>query len=53
MNSLKLSIYKGQRAGSSIRRRSSLNHSRAMPFRYNCVEVTFVQLVWKALGRSW
>ena len=53
MNSLKLSTHKGQRAGSSMRRRSGSNHSRAMPFRYNCAKVTFVWSVQKAFRQSW
>ena len=52
-NSLKSSCQSSQRAGSSASRRSGSNHSKAIPFKYDCTKVTLARPVQKALARSW
>ena len=52
-NSLKSSCQSSQRAGFSVSRRSGSNHSKAIPFKYNCTKVTLVHLIQKALAQSW
>ena len=48
-----LHTYRGRKTEGLESRRSGLNHSRAIPFRYDWVKTTLVWSVWKALEQSW
>ena len=52
MKATQLSIQHGWLFGSAESKRSSSNHSKAIPFKYNWAKVTFAQSWWKAFGWS-
>ena len=52
MKATQLSIQHGWSFGSAESKRSSSNHSKAIPFKYDWAKVTFAQSWQKAFGRS-